>query len=112
MNEITTGSVFYLKDLVNVRAGRITSRNLLLPVTPTFAAIGQKWVLYALDQQETISSETSPGTKFIYVLEGELHMMVSQQHCHLTAGASIIVPPNTWHDFTAKDSCKFLQITE
>lgn len=111
MNDFTTASVFYLKDLVSVRPGRITSRNLSLPVIPTLATTGQKWVLYALDQEETISSETSPEAKFILVLEGELHMVVAGQHCHLTSGASIIIPADTWHEFEAKESCKFLQIT-
>ncbi len=111
MNDFTTGSVFYWKDLVSVRPGRITSRKLSFPVIPALATTGQKWVLYALDQEETISSETSPETKFILVLEGELHMVVAEQHCLLTSGASIIVPADTCHEFAAKESCKFLQIT-
>lgn len=112
MNEIVPGKVFYLKDAVNIKPGRIASRRLDLPDIPvTSGSAEPEWVLYALDQQETISSETSPQTKVIHVLEGELHMLVAGQPWQLAVGASIIIPPNTWHEFEAKQSCKFLQIS-
>lgn len=111
MSEIIPGTVFYLKDAVNIRPGRIASRRLSLPDIPIMATTDQDWVLYAMDQQETISSETSPQTKVIHVLEGELHMLVSGQPCQIATGGSIIVPANIWHEFAAHESCKFLQIS-
>ncbi|WP_036635046.1 cupin domain-containing protein [Paenibacillus massiliensis] len=111
MNKLTDSSVFYLKDLIDIKPGRIASRNLSLPVHPDGAATEQEWVLYAMDQQETISAETSPLHKLIQVLDGELSMMVAGQARSLTTGMSIIVPAHTWHEFEASKSCIFLQIS-
>ncbi|MBU5673153.1 D-lyxose/D-mannose family sugar isomerase [Paenibacillus brevis] len=111
MNDIIPGKVFYLKDAVNIKPGRIASRRLVLSDIPGMPTSDQEWVLYAMDQQETISSETSPQAKVIHVLEGELHMQVAGQSCQLATGASIIVPANTWHEFAARKGCKFLQIS-
>lgn len=109
MNKLPTHTVFDLKELINIKPGRIASRILSLPGLPPSTA--QEWVLYAMDREETISSETSPLTKLIHVLEGEVDMVVEQQACHLSAGASLIIPAGTWHEFAAPTGCKFLQIS-
>jgi quercetin dioxygenase-like cupin family protein len=110
MNEITAGTALDLKSMVRINPGRIASRRLVLPVMSSPAAREQEWELYAMDQEETISSETSPQPQFIHVLEGELHMVVDGQKSQLSAGASIFVPADTWHEFAADTGCKFLKI--
>lgn len=111
MSHITAGKAFYLKDMVNVKEYQITSRTLSFPEGPAFTATEPVCVLYAMDKQETISSETSPKTKIIHVLEGELYMLVANEPCHLSVGASVIVQANTCHEFTAQSNCKFIQIS-
>ncbi|MEK4997848.1 cupin domain-containing protein [Paenibacillus sp. FSL H7-0918] len=111
MSGITAGKVFFLTDMISVKPHRIASRTLSLPVAAAETAAQPEWVLYAMDQEETISSETSPKSKIIHVLEGELHLLVAAEPYQLTAGASVIVPASTWHDYSAHSSCKFLQIS-
>ncbi|OMC73857.1 hypothetical protein BK125_24710 [Paenibacillus odorifer] len=111
MSGITAGKVFFLTDMISVKPHRIASRTLSLPVAAAETAAQPEWVLYAMDQEETISSETSPNSKIIHVLEGELHLLVAAEPYQLTAGASVIVPAGTWHDYSAHSSCKFLQIS-
>lgn len=110
MNEITAGTVFDLKALIQLNPGRIASRRLFPPVAPSVAAAEQEWELFAMDRQETISSETLPRHQFIHVLEGKLQMTVAGQSCCLAEGNSIFVPADTWHEFAAECGCKFLKI--
>lgn len=109
MNKLPTHTVFNLKELITIKPGRIASRHLSLPEFPSSAT--QEWVLYAMAQEETISSETSPQTRLIHVVEGELDMVVEQKSCHLRDGGSIVIPAGTWHEFAAPVGCKFLQIS-
>lgn len=63
MSGITAGKVFFLTDMISVKPHRIASRTLSLPVAAAETAAQPEWVLYAMDQEETISSETSPNLK-------------------------------------------------
>lgn len=110
MSGITSGTVFYLDQMIGVKPNRIASRTLDFSEVADDRTGAPEWVLYAMDQGETISSETSPESKLIYVLEGELHMLVDDKPCHLPQGASVCVQGDTWHEFAAHSSCKFLQI--
>lgn len=111
MDEITSSHAFHFTDMIRIKPGWIASRKLSVPLIAAGTAEEPEWVLYAMGQQETISAETSPRSKFIHVLAGELHMTVDHQPCRLSPGASIIVPPGTWHEFAAHTGCKFLQIS-
>ncbi|WP_059049502.1 cupin domain-containing protein [Paenibacillus senegalimassiliensis] len=109
MNKLPTHTVFDLKEFIDIKPGRIASRSLSLPNFSSSTA--QESVLYAMGQEETISSETSPLTRLVHVLEGALDMVVEQQACHLRAGDSLVIPAGTWHEFAAPTGCKFLQIS-
>lgn len=111
MDKTLSSRVFQFADLIQIRPGRIASRTLSIPAAAAGSSEPPEWVLYAMAQDETISTETSPRTKVIQVLEGELHMTVDGQPCQLQTGASIIVLPDTWHEFAAPIPCKFLQIS-
>jgi quercetin dioxygenase-like cupin family protein len=111
MSEITAGTVFYLNDMISIRPYQISSRTLNFAERSGKTAEAPEWVLYGMDTGETISSETSPRSKIIHVLEGELHMLIAEQPCPLIAGASVIVQAHTWHEFAAQSSCKFLQVS-
>ncbi|MNO57457.1 Cupin domain protein [compost metagenome] len=111
MSGINAGKVFYLNEMISIRPYQISSRTLKLTEAAGSTTDSPEWVLYGMDTGESISSETSPKSKIIHVLEGELHMVVAEQPCHLTVGASVIVQADTWHEFVAHSSCKFLQIS-
>ncbi|AIQ52481.1 cupin domain-containing protein [Paenibacillus sp. FSL R7-0331] len=110
MSGISAGTVISLKDMIDIRPYRIASRPLSFEGLPGGDAAAPGWVLYAMAQDETISSETSPFPKLIYVLEGELHMLVDGSACCLTEGSSLWVQADTWHEFAAPAGAKFLQI--
>lgn len=110
MNGISAGTVFSFNNMIEIKPYRIASRPLSFAGLSGGDAAAPHLVLYAMDQNETISSETSPFSKLIHVLEGELQMLVDGQSCSLTEGASLWVQADTWHEFAAPQSCKFLQI--
>lgn len=111
MNPITAGEVFHFREMVSVKPYQITSRRLSFGDLKIDPAAAPKWVLYAMDEEETISRETSPRSKIIHVLEGNLFMLVADRPCSLAAGATVMVQADTWHEFAAHSKCKFLQIT-
>lgn len=111
MSEIKAGKVSDLKEMIRVKPYRILSKQLLLPEIPGLAIAAPELVLYAMDKQETISSETSPRSKLICVLEGKLQLQAVNETLDLTAGASVLVPPDTRHGFAAGSECKFLIIS-
>jgi quercetin dioxygenase-like cupin family protein len=110
MNELAAGTVLDLKALIRIHPGRITSRKLLPPLSPSALSADQEWELFALDSGETISSETIPQGQFIHVLKGELCMVAAGEQCRLTAGESIFVAAGTWHEYAAESGCIFLKI--
>lgn len=111
MSEIKEGTVVHFNHMISIRPHQISSRTLHFPEGAATTAEAPDWVLYGMDTGESISSETSPKSKIIHVLEGELHMLIADQSCALTAGAAVVVQAGTWHEFTAQSSCKFLQIS-
>lgn len=110
MSGIAAGTVFYAGEMISVKPNRITSRTLDFTGLADGTAAQPEWVLYAMDQGESISAETAPSSKLIYVLEGELEMLVADRPCYLAEGAAVCVEADTWHEFAAHRSCKFLQI--
>jgi len=112
MSEIKAGQAFDLAAMIEVKCGRISSKRLIVSALASETEPEVDWVLYAMDQGETISSETSPLTKIIHLLEGDLNMTVDGAPRALNKGSTLIVPANTWHDFAAYSSCKFLQISK
>lgn len=100
---------FYLRDLIQVKPGRIASRKLHLEGMVPSSQTAPDWVLYAMDQGETISLETAPHGKFILVLEGELTLSVAGVLNHMPQGASILIAADTWHEFAAVSPCIFIQ---
>lgn len=110
MNGIRAGTVFSFKDMIQIKPYRIASRPLGFAGLPGGDEADPGWVLYAMDRDETISAETSPFSKLIQVLEGGLEMIVDGQPCSLPEGSSLWIQADTWHEFSAPEGCKFLQI--
>ncbi|AIQ46927.1 hypothetical protein R70723_14355 [Paenibacillus sp. FSL R7-0273] len=110
MSGISAGTPFSLKNMIDIKPHRIASRPLSFEGLPGRDSAAPEWVLYAMAQDETISSETSPFAKLIHVLEGELHMLVDGSLSCLTEGTSLWVQADTWHEFAAPAGAKFLQI--
>lgn len=70
MSEIKEGMVVHFNHMISIRPYQISSRTLHFPEGAATSAEAPDWVLYGMDTGESISSETSPKSKIIHVLEG------------------------------------------
>ncbi|KGR73396.1 acetate kinase [Streptococcus phocae subsp. salmonis] len=94
-----------LLDLIRYHDQQIASRSLSGKL-----GLNQAVTLYAMDQGETISNESSPKAKLILVLEGQLGITQEAQDIQLSAGGVISLMPEQVHHLTAITQCKYLQI--
>lgn len=94
---------FVLKELVAYRKHQINSKHLSLGKDSDV-------VLFALAENESISSESSPTNKLLYLLEGQLEVILDGKPMILQAEQSILIPQNTIHVLQAVGQCKFMQI--
>lgn len=94
---------FVLKELVAYREHQINSKHLSLGESKDV-------VLFALAENESISSESSPTHKLLYLLDGQLEVILDGKSMILQAEQSILIPQNTIHVLQAIGQCKFIQI--
>ncbi|WP_019912015.1 cupin domain-containing protein [Paenibacillus sp. HW567] len=92
-----------LRDLVVYRDRQITSRTLA-------SEVNMDLLLYAMDSGESISNESSPNMKVIYVLEGQLNLTLQGQPVTVNAGEFFAITRNTEHSIEAPGRCKFVQM--
>ncbi|MCU9534117.1 cupin domain-containing protein [Streptococcus sp. CSL10205-OR2] len=94
-----------LLEAINYHDHQIASRLLSQKLD-----IKEKIVLYAMAKGETISSESSPKTKLIIVLEGKLVLTNKKESQTLEANGLVSIPANQNHHFKADENTKFLQL--
>lgn len=93
-------------ELINYHEQQITSRSLSRKL-----GIDAPMTLYALDQAETISNETSTLVKLIQILEGRLEVTIEPgDKSELTVGELMMIPAGQLHNLKAKTPCKILQL--
>lgn len=95
--------VFSLSAAIAYRHNQITS-------TVLISENNTNIVLYAMDSEESISSESSPNRKMVFVLDGSLNITINQTSYALHIGDSFIIDKNTQHAIEALERCKFVQI--
>jgi len=95
--------VFSLSDVIVYRKNQITSTVLITEKNIDI-------VLYAMDCEESISSESSPNRKMIFVIDGSLNITISQTSHALHIGDSLIIEKNKQHSIEAHERSKFIQI--
>ena len=101
IKNMTPAEVVVFKDLVDYQEGRVVSRTLSQGKTLSFT-------LFAFAKGEEISSHSSPGDAFVYVLEGETDITVGEEKFSLQAGQAIMMPNNVAHALYAKECFKML----
>ncbi len=94
-----------LLEMIHYHEHQIASRSLSKKLE-----LNQSIVLYAMDEGESISKETSPRDKLIMILEGQLQLSYADNKQLLEKEALIKVEANTLHHLEALKPCKFLQI--
>ena len=94
-----------LLELVSYHDYQITSRSLSKKLS-----LNQAVTLYAMDKGETISQETSPKSKLLQVLEGELEISYEETSEHLIPNQLLMIEANQLHAIKALTPTKWLQI--
>ncbi|WP_226793190.1 cupin domain-containing protein [Bacillus sp. B1-b2] len=95
--------VFSLRESITFRKNQITSRIVISDKNTHI-------VLYAMDAEESISSESSPHSKMLIVIEGNVKIVMDDS-CHtLRLGEALLIESNKKHSIEAEDTCKFIQI--
>jgi len=94
--------VMYLKDFIQYRNRQVSSRIL-------FSNETMDMILYALDEEESISTESSTRNKFFLVLDGELKVLTATDSYIVSTGQSLSIEKGKKHSIEAVDKCKYIQ---
>lgn len=97
------GQATKLKDMISYQEGSVVSRTLAGKKTGTIT-------LFAFDAGEGLSEHTAPYDAFVYLLEGEAEISISDKHHHLQEGDMIIMPANAPHALKAIQKFKMLLV--
>lgn len=100
---IPINKVFSLSDTIAYRKYQITSKELINDFNHNI-------ILYAMDEEESISSESSPHRKMVIVLDGSLQIKMDDTSHKLQMGQSFLMDQNIKHSIEAQEQCKFIQI--
>jgi len=94
--------VFSLRDTITYHKFQITSRVLISEKNIDI-------VLFAMDSDESISSESSPNRKMVFVLDGSLNITIDQTSHAVHIGELFLIDKNKQHSIEALERCKFVQ---
>ncbi|GJM76840.1 hypothetical protein HMSSN036_90560 [Paenibacillus macerans] len=75
-----------------------------------FSYLGVDAVLFAFEDNESISSESAGAPKLLYVFEGQLEVAVDGKKLALNEGDSVVISAQKKHALQAVGRCKFVQI--
>lgn len=92
-----------MASLVEYQKGQVVSRTLAQgkPVSIT---------LFAFDEGEEISSHSSSGDAFVYLLDGQAEITVGGEKFNLKKGETIVMPAGIPHALNAVKQFKMLLI--
>lgn len=93
-----------LADLIEYQEGSVVSMSLTNSPCVTI-------LLFALDEDDSISSEQYPGDTMYDVLDGHLSIAVQEAKYELGPGSCLKVAAGTSHALECHGRCKMLQIT-
>jgi|AKZA01.1.fsa_nt_gi Cupin domain. len=94
--------VVCLNDFIQYRNHQVSSRILVSNET-------MDMILYALDEEESISMESSTRNKFFLVLDGELKVSTVTNSFLVRTGQSLLIEKGKKHSIEAVDRCKYIQ---
>lgn len=90
-------------DLVEYQEEAIVSRTLIDKETGTVT-------LFAFDEGEGLSEHTAPFDALVYILDGEVNIVISGVNYDLKAGDVITMPANEPHALRAEKRFKMLLV--
>jgi quercetin dioxygenase-like cupin family protein len=102
-NNNTSPKVQWLEDLVNYQDGSVVSREIIRKSTGTVT-------LFAFDEGQGLSEHTAPFDALVYVVDGEVEIIISGKPYHLNQGEIVILPANETHALRALSKFKMLLV--
>jgi quercetin dioxygenase-like cupin family protein len=96
-----TASVVNPSDLLSYQDGAVVSRTLVNKKAGTVT-------LFAFDEGEGLSEHTAPFDALVYLLDGEVEIIISGTLHHLRTGEMILMPANEPHALKATKKFKMI----
>ena len=90
-----------LADLVSYQEGSVVSKTVIKKETGTVT-------LFAFDKGQGLSEHTAPFDALVYVLKGEVEIMISHKPYVLKTGEMIILPVDEPHSLKAITKFKMM----
>ena len=99
--EKLVAQVVKLIDLVNYQEGSVVSRTIIDKRTGTIT-------LFAFDEGQGLSEHTVPFDALVYILDGEVEIVISGKAVRLKKGEMTIMPANQPHALKAVKRFKMI----
>jgi quercetin dioxygenase-like cupin family protein len=92
-----------VRDMVTYQEGSIVSKEIIKKPTGTVT-------IFAFDQDQGLSEHTAPFDAMVYVLDGEVEIIISGEAHHLREGEMIIMPGGKPHALRAVRRFKMMLV--
>ena len=92
-----------VKDMVTYQEGSIVSKEIIKKPTGTVT-------IFAFDQDQGLSEHTAPFDAMVYVLDGEVEIIISGEAHQLREGEMIIMPGGKPHALRAVKRFKMMLV--
>ena len=92
-----------LIDLADYQEGSVVSRTIIKKKTGTVT-------FFAFDEGQGLSEHTTPFDALVYILEGEVEIIISGKIHHLKQGEMIIMPADQPHALKAVKKFKMILV--
>ncbi len=99
----TEAEVQNLEEMVSYQGGSIVSREIIRKPTGTVT-------LFAFDEGQGLSEHTAPFDALVYVLDGEVEVLISGVSHRLKRGEMVIMPTNQPHALKALSKFKMMLV--
>ena len=97
------GQAVRLADLVDYQEGSVVSRTVIKQKTGTVT-------MFAFGEDQGLSEHTTPFDALVYVVDGEVEIVISGESSKLKAGEMIIMPADKPHALKAISRFKMLLV--
>lgn len=95
--------VLRLADLIEYQEGAVVSKTLIDEEKGTVT-------LFAFGEGQGLSEHTAPFDALVYILDGEVEIIISGKTLNLQNGEMVIMPANEPHALKAKSKFKMILI--
>jgi quercetin dioxygenase-like cupin family protein len=102
-NKNSAPEIQWLTNLVSYQDGSVVSREIIRKSTGTVT-------LFAFDQGQGLSEHTAPFDALVYIVDGEVEVIISGKAYHLNQGKFVILPANEPHVLKALSKFKMLLV--